>query len=339
MLDALAIQEALGQCFSMTAFPEPKHIDVGDISLSVHETGAGENRQPVILVHGWPEIAYSWRRQFAALADAGYHVIAPNLRGFGASDAPKDKSLYTIHHMASDLTGLLDALDLEKAVFCGHDWGGLIVWPFATMKPERVDGVIGVCTPHRRLPKQPPLAGIEKRYTKNHYFIRFQEDGAPEKLFTGHEEKFFKMMFRKPAPRAIWDKLIPRIYDIFTAFEKFSDQGADDVVIAEDDLQVYVNAYKTSGFHGGVNLYRNVDVNYELLQGVDPMIHKPCLWIGADLDIFLPPEWSDQMEDLIPDLEKHLIKNSGHWVMQEKPEELNALLLDWLNRRFPANRA
>ena len=320
----------------MKSLPKPKRISVGDVSLSVHEAGAGENRQPVVLVHGWPEIAYSWRHQFAALVAAGYHVIAPDLRGFGNSDAPKDKSHYDIRHLAGDLSGLLDALELDSAVFCGHDWGGLIVWPYAMMEPDRVDGVIGVCTPHRRQPEIPPLAMLEKLFTKNHYFIRFQEDSAAENLFTGEEEKFFKMMFRRPLPKAIWEKVTPGIYDIFTLFTHFNDESMDDVVVSDDDLKIYADAYRNSGFHGGVNLYRNVDVNYEILRDYDPVIDKPSLWIGADLDIFLRPEWSDQMEQLNPDLEKQLIENCGHWVMHEKPEELSERMLGWLQTRFPA---
>ncbi|MBI1393336.1 MAG: alpha/beta fold hydrolase [Alphaproteobacteria bacterium] len=329
----------------MIDFPHPRRIEVAShggetIALSVHEAGAGdghgESRPTVVLVHGWPELAYSWRNQVGPLVEAGYRVLVPDLRGFGASDNPKPKEKYTIHHMVGDLKGLLDATGVEKAVFVGHDWGGFLVWPMAVLNPDRVAGVIGVCTPHKAPPPVEPLKILEKRFTANHYFIRFQEPGAPEALFTGHEEKFFRMMFRRPAPRAIWEKLIPGIYDIFTVFGRFNDSDDSKLVISREHLQVYVDAYQRSGFHGGVNLYRNVDGNYHLMKDVDHTVRAPAFMISAELDIFLPPETTEGMEEIVPNLDRALIKDCGHWVMWEKPEELNALMIRWLKENWPA---
>lgn len=320
----------------MNGFPAPRAVTIGAVTLSVHEAGAGP---AIVLVHGWPEIAYSWKNQIRPLVAAGYRVIAPDLKGFGGSSAPKDKTLYDIRHMTDDLARLLDALGVDRVVFCGHDWGGAIVWPMAQLRPERVAGVIGVCTPHRPPPPAPPLTIIKKRFGEKHYFIQFQEDGIVENLFASDVERFFRLMFRRPATAAEIEKFGARLLDLPGRFRDGPPPDSATTIISDDDLQVYVDAYRRSGFHGGVNLYRNIDRNYEIMRRVDPVIAQPSLWIGAELDAFLPPSGADGMERIVPDLEKAIVNNCGHWMMWEQPEALNALLLDWLSRKFPTNAA
>jgi microsomal epoxide hydrolase/non-specific protein-tyrosine kinase len=318
----------------MASFPEPRLVDAGGVKLAVYEAGEPD-APPIVLVHGWPEIAYSWKNQMPALAQAGWRAIALDLKGFGLSGAPKDKALYDIRHMTDDLARLLDALGLDRAVFCGHDWGGAIVWPMAQLHPDRVAGVIGVSTPHRAPPPVPPLSIVEKRFTASHYFIRFQQEGFAETVFEGREEAFFSLMFRKPAPRAAWPKLVPRAYDLIGRFRDGPPADPARVIIQPADLMVYIGAYRRSGFAGGINLYRNIDRNWELMRAVDPVIRRPALYVGAELDLFLPPESADGMEAIVPDLEKRVIPDCGHWVMWEQPGALNAHILDWLRRRFP----
>lgn len=316
---------------AMNTFPDPRFVDAGGVRLAVHEQGAGT---PVILVHGWPEIAYSWKNQIGAIADAGFRAIAPDLKGFGRSDAPKDKALYDIRGMTDDLARLLDALSIERAVFCGHDWGGAIVWPMAQLHKDRVAGVIGVSTPHRPRPPAPPLSIIEKRFGPDHYFIRFQEEAAPEALFATDVRRFFQLMFRRPPAAADLERLGARIFDLVGRFRDGPPPDTRRLIIGEADLDFYVDAYRRSGFHGGINLYRNIDRNYELMRDVDPVIAAPALFIGAADDAFLPPAGADGMEDIVPDLEKAIIPDCGHWVMWERPAALNAILIDWLGRRF-----
>jgi len=317
-------------------FPDPAFIDANGVKIAAYEVDVDPERKqpPIILVHGWPEIAFSWRNQIHALAAAGYRAIAIDLKGFGRSDAPKDVRLYDIEHITSDLAAVLDALDIEKAVFCGHDWGGAIVWSMGQWRADRVAAIIGVCTPVRPRPPAPPIEIFKKRFTEKHYFVQFQEPEAPERLFETDIERFVKMMFQKPPSRERWASLIPRIYDLPGRFKNAKEPDTDSLIVSDDVIKIYVDAYKRSGFHGGVNLYRNVDRNWELMKGRDEIIRKPSLWIGAELDLFLPPESADGMEELVPDLEKHVISGSGHWAMWEKPAALNALLIDWLNRRI-----
>lgn len=315
----------------MTEFPQPRFIDAGGVRLAAYERGEG---LPVILVHGWPEIAYSWKNQMPALAQAGFRAIAVDLKGFGRSDAPSDRTLYDVRLMTDDLARLLDALGLENAVFCGHDWGGALVWPMAQLHKDRVLGVIGVCTPHRPPPPLPPLSIIEQRFGAKHYFIQFQEEGAPEALFSSDVERFFRLLFRRPAAKADVERLGARLYDIPGRFRDGPPPEAGSCILGEPDLSVYVEAYRRSGFHGGINLYRNIDRNWEIMRAVDPVIRAPALWIGADQDYFLPPSAADGMEQFVPDVEKAVIPDCGHWVMWERSEALNAALTEWLGRRF-----
>ena len=288
----------------------------------------------MFLIHGWPELAYSWKNQLPALAEAGFRAIAVDVKGFGASDAPADIDAYSIDQMTCDLAALADVLDIERAIWCGHDWGGWLVWGMGQLRPEKVAGVIGVSTPLRPRPPAPPISILKKRFTEKHYFVQFQEEEVPEKLFEENIEKFFRLTFRGPAPREDWARLVPRIFDLPGAITHAPTPPEDTCILSEEDLAVYIEAYRKSGFKGGINLYRNVDRNWQWMEGRDETVRAPSLWIGAELDLFLPPESAEGMEKLVPDLEKQIIADCGHWVMWEKPAELNAALIAWLKDKF-----
>ena len=320
----------------MSNFPKAQKINIGDASLAIYEADGDPDRRypPVIFIHGWPEIAYSWKNQLGAVAGAGFCAVAVDLKGFGQSDAPKDASLYDAAHMTGDFCALLDALYIDRAIFCGHDWGGALIWHMGQLHPERVSGLIGLCTPLRARPPVPPLQIMEKRFGPKHYIVQFQEADTPENLFATDPDRFFHLMFRKPPPRARWASLAPQVYDLPGRFRDGPALDPSGIIIPEADIQVYVDAYRRSGFHGGINLYRNIDRNWAMMEGRDETIAAPPLWVGAELDLFLPPETADEMERLVPDLEKHVVKDCGHWIMWEKPEEANALITGWLKRRF-----
>lgn len=319
-------------------FPQPSIVAAGDINLAIYETDGDPERRrpPVILVHGWPEIAYSWKHVMPALAAAGFRVIALDLKGFGRSGAPMDKTLYDIEHMTGDLAALLDALQIEKAVFCGHDWGGAIVWPMAQLHGSRVAGVIGVSTPHRPPPPVSPLTIMEKRHTDRHYIVRFQEEKIPERILAHDPDRFFRLMFRRPKFREAPEHVDNRVFDLIGRLEDGPSPQAEDVILDDADIAVFVDAYRRSGFTGGINLYRNIDRNWEIMKTRDPVIHHSALWVGAASDIYLPPAGADGIDKIVPNIEKHIIPECGHWVMWERPAELNAILIDWLLRKMPA---
>lgn len=319
----------------MANFPDPVFIDAGGVRLATYEAGAERlDAPPIVFVHGWPEIAYSWKNQIGALAAAGFRAIALDLKGFGRSDAPKDKALYDVHEMTDDLARLLDALRVERAIFCGHDWGGAIVWPMAQLRAARVAGVVGVCTPHRPPPPAPPLSIIEKRFGPKHYFIAFQTPDAPERLFASDVDRFFRLMFRRSARPVDAAKLGVRVFDLIGRFRDGPPPDPASAILSDDDLAVYVEAYRRSGFAGGVNLYRNIDRNWEIMRAVDPVVRAPSLMISAENDIFLPPAGAEGMNAFVPDLETAIIPDCGHWVMWEQPAALNRLIIDWLSRRY-----
>ena len=315
------------------SFPIRQLIQIDDIEIATYQAGPKEG-VPILLVHGWPEIAYSWKNQITPLADAGYRVIAMDVRGFGYSSAPAAKSEYGIQKLVGDIEGILDVLGIEQVVLCGHDWGGIIVWSAARMIPDRIKAVIGICTPHVKRPPIDPMKIFENRYGPDHYFVEFNRSNKADHLFGSNPEAFFRMMFRRTPKDA---KPSSEMYQIISRFQAYLDAGTPELkgsILSTEDLQVYVDAYTHSGFHGGHNLYRNTSENWEFRASVSDEVSQPSLMISARQDLFLPPEFSDQMVDLVPDLERHIVEDCGHWAMWEQPEAINALMLDWLKRRM-----
>ncbi len=320
----------------MSDFPEPTRIATNGVTLSVHIAGPAKG-QPVLLCHGWPELARSWKNQAGPLADAGYRVIMPDQRGFGASDAPEPVEAYGIDNLVGDLTGLLDALGHERAVFAGHDWGGIVVWHAAMLAPERFDGVIGVNTPHMPRPPIDPVSLLSQISGPDNYIVRFQERGVPEAVFTGREDDFFAFSFGKIPTRVPDDlrQVPPSAFDLLGRFSSVENVDDSRCVVPAKERAIYAETYRKSGFSGGINWYRNLPANWKRMEGESYVIEKPALMISASNDIYLPPAYVEHMVDLVPDLERHVIDDCGHWTQWEKPDELNALMLDWLGRRFP----
>jgi pimeloyl-ACP methyl ester carboxylesterase len=318
------------------SMPPARRIDLGEVTLSVHLAGP-EDGLPVLLLHGWPELALSWASQIEALARAGYRVIAPDNRGFGASDAPRDVAAYGIDRLVGDISGLLDALGHDRAVIAGHDWGGIVMWHAACLIPERFMGAIGVNTPHLPRGSKPPSEVFTELAGPDHYIVRFQDEAADD-LFAGREDEFFAFIFGAPPPTADLSKLPPSITHLPKRFESFLARGGlkseDNAVVGPELRAAYADAYRRSGFRGGLNWYRNLDANWARMGGVDHRLSMPCLMISAECDVMLPPKMTAWMPALCKDLELEVIDGIGHWTQHEAPEQLNALMLDWLKRRF-----
>lgn len=313
--------------------PPARRVNVGEVTLSVHEAGPPDG-VPVVLVHGWPELAHSWARQIPAIADAGFRVLAPDLRGFGGSDAPAEKEAYGIDALIGDLTGLLDAVGAEKAVFVGHDWGGLICWPAACLARERFLGVVGVNTPHLPRGARPPTEVFREAGGDLHYIVALQDEGAMEALQAGREDDFFAFSFATFPPREVTERMGASAYHLFDRFARFEGKEEARIAVPPADRAVYAEAYRRTGFLAPQHLYRNMDANWERMAGVDHRLSLPCLMISADRDFMLPPEMTRWMPALCSDLELHVIEGCGHWTQWEATETLNHLLVDWLARRF-----
>jgi pimeloyl-ACP methyl ester carboxylesterase len=320
---------------SATAWPEPKYIRTNGIRMAVYEAGQGF---PVVFSHGFPELAYSWRHQVAALSQGGFRAIAPDQRGYGLTDRPAAVDQYTIVHLCGDLAGMMDALGIDRAVFCGHDWGGAVVWMMPLLFPDRVAGVIGVNTAFLPRAPSPPIEMLRKARGDNNYVVAFQKPGVADDLLGKNVEKAFRLFFRAERMTAEQFAALPadspaRKFELLGALEADIPAGAK-LIVSDDELAFYVDTYERTGFTGGINWYRNIDRNWELTKHVEYKVGVPALYVGAADDVVLPPSSANGIERWVPDIEKKVIPACGHWTQQEKPAELNAILLDWLKRKF-----
>ena len=318
----------------MIDMPPLHFADINGIRMGYYDSGPASDTPPMVLCHGWPELAFSWRHQIKALAAAGIRVIAPDQRGFGATDRPEAVEAYDIAHLTADLVGLLDHLKIDRAIFVGHDWGGFVVWQMPLRHPERVAGVVGINTPH--LPRAPvdPVAIYRKRFGDTMYVVQFQDSREPDRIFAENVATTFEVFMRKPMPRqpgalAPVNLAFPQLV---AAYDAAKDRRPP--ILTDEEKQVFVETFANTGFTGGINWYRNITRNWERSADLDHTVRVPALMIMAELDAVLPPSMADGMERLVPDLEKHLVRNSGHWTQQEKPDEVSALLIDWKRRRF-----
>jgi pimeloyl-ACP methyl ester carboxylesterase len=312
-------------------------VETNGIKLACYEAGPADG-PVVVLCHGFPELGFSWRNQVPALAAAGYRVLAPDQRGYGDSDRPPNINDYDIFHLTGDLVGLLDAMGVERAIFVGHDWGGLVVWQLALLHAARVAGVVGVNTPFfPRFPIAPTeifrMAGGE-----NHYILFFQEPGVADAVMAADVRGVFSGLMRRGVPPSEISAM-PAGTDRNWAQALAEGALPGSAVLTDAELDVYTEAFERTGFTGGLNWYRNFDRNWERtpeLEGAH--VDVPCLMVTAEWDAVLTPSMADGMDTWIADLETHMIPECGHWTQQEQPDELNRLLVDWLRRRFPPAR-
>jgi pimeloyl-ACP methyl ester carboxylesterase len=322
----------------MIEFPDARMVRANGIDMAVHEAGH-DNRVPVVLCHGFPELAFSWRHQLPALARAGYRAIAPDQRGYGRTSRPDDVESYDMPHLTGDLAGLLDALGIEKAVFCGHDWGGSVVWAMPLYHPERVAGVIGVNTPFFARPPVDPIALLRARMGENMYMVFFQRPGEADRILAADVGKSFRFFMRRhvvTGEEYAKRPLEERNLELVRALQSDESKWRGDVLLDADEMKFFVDTYTHTGFTGGINWYRNISRNWELTARFEPRVPMPALMIMAEDDVVLTPAMADGMERFVPDLEKVLIGRCGHWTQQEKPAETNMAMIRWLERRFPA---
>ena len=315
----------------MLGMPEPSFVESNGIRMAVYGAGP-ESGLPVIFSHGFPEIAYSWRHQIAALSAAGFRVLAPDQRGYGLTQRPEGVESYDIVNLTADLVGVLDAFGIERAVFCGHDWGGAVVWAAGQLHPARVAGVIGVNTPFLPRAPMPPIAMLRAAMGPDHYIVHFQTPRDADVRLARDVRRVFERLMRKGIKLADLD-MSRGIQNLPTAVETGPLIGQP--LLSDSEIDVFVQAFERTGFTGGINWYRNIDRNWELTAIAPQKVEAPSLMVCAEDDFALPPALAEGMEAYVPNLERRLIRDCGHWTQQEKPDELNALLIDWLTRTFP----
>ena len=313
---------------------EPNYAQVNGIRLAWFEQGSGV---PVVMCHGFPELGYAWRHQVPALAAAGFRAIAPDQRGYGFTKGPDAIESYDIQHLTGDLVGLLDHLKIDKAVFVGHDWGGMVAWAMPQLHPTRVAGVIGVNTPF--LPRAPmdPIALMRAAYGEDMYIVFFQKPGPADTILAADPGKTLRFFYRKSSMTiAEFDKLPAeqRNLALVTALQSDESLWPGAQLHTPEEHAHFVKMFTRTGFTGGINWYRNFTRNWQIMENVPQRVECPALMVMAENDIVLRPSMADGMEAFVPDLEKHLIRNCGHWTQSEQPEELNRAMTGWLRRRF-----
>jgi len=314
-------------------------VETNGIKMHVAEQGKGPL---VILLHGFPEIWYSWRYQIPVLAEAGFHVVAPDLRGYGETEQPKDIDQYTLLHLVGDIIGLLDVLNEETAVIVGNDWGATLAWNAALLRPDRFKGIIALNVPMMPQPPIPPTTIFPQSENELFYTLYFQTPGVAEKEFEQDTRStIHKLLYSASGdagPREGNDRtpnpfnMVSRENGLLSALPMPKITSW----LKEKDLNVYTEAFIKTGFRGGLNYYRNLDRNRELLScfnGLKVMI--PALFIIGSRDVGLSIPGMDQiisdMINLVPNLRQTIfLKDCGHWAQQERPEEVNSNIVSFL---------
>lgn len=310
-------------------------VETNGIRIHITEKGAGT---PVLLLHGFPETSYSWRAQIDALAEAGYRAIAPDLRGYGSSDVPKDVNRYSILDIVSDLVGLLDSLGISQTVVIGNDWGANIAWQCAQIRPDRFNAVVALGVPFMARAPMLPSHLFPQNEDAWFYTIYFAQPELAEREL----DKDIAISLRKIyfGASAEGNKLS---LNPFSMLQKKNGLlgGLPDPKdlpqwLSSEDFNVFVESYKKSGFSGGLNYYRNLDRNWEQ-QGAfhDLKITVPALYLVGECDTGLAmPGMMQIIEDmprLVPNLRgTHIISNAGHWLQQEATDQVNCYITRFL---------
>ncbi len=310
-------------------------IESNGIRMRVASMGEGP---AVLLAHGWPESWYSWRHQLRALADAGYRALAPDMRGYGETDAPQDVSSYNQVNLAADMVGILDALGIDQATMVGHDWGSPVAANTVLLYPERFNGLVLMSVPHGGRGPASPMAAMRERTGDNFFYMLYhnEPDGVAEKEYDADPREFLRRIYQSPdSPREP-----PEVTDPKRAAGGWMPRigrplGLPDW-LTEADLDYYAGQFEKTGFRGGVNYYRNFDLSWELtadLAGV--AVPVPTLFIAGASDMVIGGADEAQLRAMmaasVPELtDVVLLPGIGHWVQQEAPGPVNAALIGFL---------
>jgi pimeloyl-ACP methyl ester carboxylesterase len=310
--------------------------------MHVAEAGAGPL---VLLCHGFPESWYSWRHQLGALAEAGFHAVAPDMRGYGRSDCPQAIDQYTLLHLVGDMVGLVEALGAERAVIAGHDWGAPVAWHAALLRPDLFRGVIGLSVPFRPRGVVRPTTAMPQTDDAVLYQLHFQAPGVAETEFERDPRVTVRTLLYSAsgdAPHRDWGEAAADAVGMVTRKDGFLFHMVNPVSLpgwlSEADIDFYAGEFARTGFRGGLNWYRNIDRNWELLApfaGTRVMI--PGLYIAGDRDLVVAFRGMDQLlpnlVNFVPQLRRTImLPGCGHWTQQERPTEVNMAMIDFLRQ-------
>jgi pimeloyl-ACP methyl ester carboxylesterase len=316
-----------------------RSIETNGIRMHVAEAGDGPL---VVLCHGFPESWYSWRHQLVALAEAGYHAVAPDMRGYGQTDQPEAIEAYTLLHLVGDVVGLLDALGVATAVVVGHDWGAPVAWHAALLRPDRFRAVIGLSVPFIPRRASRPTTTMPRTDDAIFYQLYFQEPGVAEAELGRDPRETLRRVLFGGSGDARRDPLAPGSGGVGMVRRDAGFLGRREAPatlpawLTEADVDFYAREFTRTGFRGGLNWYRNIDRNWELLAPwTGAKVTVPALFMAGDRDLVLAFRGMDQLlpalKQFVPELRQTIIlPGCGHWTQQERPAEVNAAMLAFL---------
>lgn len=327
-----------------TPQPTQRIIEANGIRLNIAEQGVG----PVVLLcHGFPETWYSWRHQLPALAAAGFHAVAPDMRGYGKSDRLEAIDQYSVFQLVGDLVGVLDALGEKNAVVVGHDVGAAVAWLAAQMRPDRFRAVVGLSVPFRPRGQVRPTSAMPRTADAQFYQLYFQEPGPAEAEFESDVRATVRNMLFGASGDGVDAARSAAVNGGARADLSMVPRGGRfmrgagapaslPAWLSEADVDVYAAEFKRSGFRGPLNYYRNLDRNWELQAALaGAPVTVPALYIAGDRDFIVSFPGMDQLlqnlKRVVPRLTGiQMIPGCGHWTQQERPAEVNAALIDFL---------
>jgi pimeloyl-ACP methyl ester carboxylesterase len=327
-----------------------RYLDARGLRVHIAEAGTGPL---VLLLHGFPECWYSWRHQLRALAQAGYHAVAPDQRGYCRTGGPPEPDQYTMLHLTGDVIAMLDALGEHQAVVAGHDWGAPVAWHAALLRPDRVRGVIGLSVPYWPRGRKPPVTALRSSLGDGFYMIYFQQPGvADAELAADPRQTFTRVLCsgsgEAPPPAAgatqprpqtqapVWVPIVPPGGGLLDTCPEPPEPSALPWWLTSEDIDVFVSEYRGSGFTGPLNWYRNLDRNWELTAALDRApVTVPALFIAGDRDLVLASpgarERLPRLRDYAPQLrEPVVLRGCGHWTQQERPEQVSSAMIDFI---------
>lgn len=315
-------------------------VETNGIRMRVAEQGDGPL---VLLCHGFPESWYSWRHQLESLAAAGFHAVAPDMRGYGGTDQPAEIEQYTLLHLVGDMVGLVDALGGGPAVIAGHDWGAPVAWHAALLRPDRFRAVIGLSVPYRPRGSTRPSTAMPQTDDAIFYQLYFQAPGVAEaELSRDVRGSIRRLLYAgsgegRKARVGIGDPaavgMVPRGGGILS---HTAEPAAPPPWLTEADVDFYAGEFTRAGFRGGLNWYRNIDRNWELMAPyAGARVTVPALYVAGDRDLVVHFPGMDQ---LLPNLKRFvpalrrtiMLPGCGHWTQQERPKEVDDAMIAFL---------
>lgn len=320
---------------------EHRLVTTNGIRMHIAEAGSGPM---VVLCHGFPELWYCWRHQIKALAAAGYHAVAPDMRGYGETEAPEDVAQYSVLHLVGDMVGLLDALEEQTAVIVGHDWGAVVAWHAALMRPDRFHAVAGLSVPFRPrgTGQTPPSAGWPTSEGAVFYQQYFQTPGvADTDLGRDAHATTRRILVGASGDGAAGVRRstggeVGMVRDAGGYIDSMPDPETLPAWLSEADIDYYADVFRDTGFTGSLNWYRNIDRNWELTAPyTGALVTVPALYMVGDRDLVMTFRGMDQLlanlKHVVPELRDSIVlPGCGHWTPEERPDAVNAALVRFL---------